>query len=191
MTSSYSLARVSPNELPKERFGELPAAVVLAARDGDDEAFATIVRVYYARCLRFAMRFALSHDDAEDCVQDTFVRLHRALPRYQERHRFNAWLFRILANRCRTMRSRARWRLDQINKLEHPATCWQSHGDGTQDRIARAVDALPSNHREAFLLRHVEGFSYDHIAAITGVTVTAARMRVSRACNRLRAEIGV
>ena len=179
--------------LPNERLFEEPAAVshetVGAASRGDAAAFAQIVRAYYPRCLRFAMRFALTHEDAEECVQDTFVRVHRALPRYVERHRFAAWLFRILANRCRTARHRARFRLAQLSKLEIRPICVQDESFGASERLAHALDALPSQHRAAFLLRHVEGFSYVQIAAITGVTITAARMRVSRACSHLRQAI--
>lgn len=179
--------------LPNERFfqesEELSNDTVGAASRGDAAAFAQIVRVYYPRCLRFAMRFALTREDAEECVQDTFVRVHRALPRYEERHRFAAWLFRILANRCRTARHRARFRLAQLSKLEIRAICVQDESFGASERIAHALDALPSQNRAAFLLRHVEGFSYVQIAAITGVTITAARMRVSRACSQLRQAI--
>jgi len=176
--------------LQNERFFQEPEEVsretVRNASQGDASAFAQIVRLCYPRCLRFAMRFAITREDAEECVQDTFVRLHRALPRYVERQRFNAWLFRILANRCRTARHRARFRIAQLSKLETRSMCVQDESFGASERLAHALDALPSQNRSAFLLRHVEGFSYVQIAAITGVTITAARMRVSRACSQLR-----
>ena len=54
------------------------------------------------------------------------------------------------------------------------------------EALVHALNELPPAYRAAFLLRHVEGFSYQQISAISGVTITAARMRVSRACTRLR-----
>src|SRR5690348_2558851 len=72
------------------------------AKLGDIEAFETIVTRYYARCLRFAHGMLRNAADADDVVQETFVRLYRALPRYEERQRFDSWLFRILGNCCRT-----------------------------------------------------------------------------------------
>ena len=175
-----------PNERCFQDPEEVSHETVRNASHGDAAAFTQIVRVYYPRCLRFAMRFAITREDAEECVQDTFVRLHRALPRYVERQRFNAWLFRILANRCRTARHRARFRLAQLSKLEVRSMCVQDESFGVSERLAHALDTLPSQNRAAFLLRHVEGFSYVQIAAIAGVTITAARMRVSRACSQLR-----
>ncbi len=185
-SSRSSVAQTLPNETLFQRPEELPLETVRAASQGDVAAFAQIVRVYYPRCLRFATRFVISREDAEECVQDTFIRLHRALPRYEERQRFTAWLFRILTNRCRTARNRARFRLAHISELESRSMCLQEETFSAGEALALALDALPSNYRVAFLLRHVEGFAYQQIAAITGVTITAARMRVSRACSQLR-----
>ena len=79
---------------------ETRSLVVHAARSGDVRAFAELVDTYYARCLRFALHMLASRDDAEEAVQDTFIRVYRALRTYEEREAFEPWLFRILANRC-------------------------------------------------------------------------------------------
>jgi RNA polymerase sigma-70 factor (ECF subfamily) len=60
------------------------------------------VEAYHPRCLRFARAMLRNTDDAEDMVQEAFVRMYRALPRYEERQRFESWLFQILGNCCRT-----------------------------------------------------------------------------------------
>ncbi|HEX8905479.1 MAG TPA: sigma factor, partial [Longimicrobiaceae bacterium] len=75
---------------------------MLRARDGDDAAFAALVDRYYDGCLRYAVRMLGSRADAEEAVQDAFVRAHRSLVRYDHRDRFRAWLLGILVNRCRT-----------------------------------------------------------------------------------------
>ena len=167
----------------------LSRETLLNARDGDPVAFAQLVRTYYPRCLRFAQHLLSSREDAEECVQDTFVRVHRALHRYEERERFDAWLFRILANRCRTARRRlTRWRLFHSADLDRVTPISTSRVDGfvARDEIWHALGGLTEEQREAFLLRHVEGLTYEDIAAVAGIAVTAVRMRVSRACARLR-----
>jgi RNA polymerase sigma-70 factor (ECF subfamily) len=185
----YSVLRA----IPSERSVDIPVGIsgetLRRAREGDPVAFAQIVRHYYPRCLRFAQHLLSNREDAEECVQDTFVRVHRALHRYEERERFDAWLFRILANRCRTARRRVtRWRLFHSTDLDRVTPTSTARVDGfvARDEIWHALSELTDEQREAFLLRHVEGLSYEEIAAIAGIAVTAVRMRVSRACARLR-----
>src|SRR5258708_12431689 len=76
--------------------------LVREARNGDVRAFAALVDGYYARCLRFALHMLANRSDAEEAVQDTFIRVYPALPKYEEREAFEPWLFRILANRSPT-----------------------------------------------------------------------------------------
>ena len=78
------------------------STLVNRAKLGDIQAFEVIVERYYSRCMRFAQGMLRDTADADDVVQETFVRLYRALPRYEERQRFDSWLFRILGNCCRT-----------------------------------------------------------------------------------------
>src|SRR6185503_19511603 len=80
----------------------LDSRTIVRAKLGDIDAFTEIVDAYYARCLRFARSMLRNPDEAEDMVQDAFVRVYRALPRYEDRQRFESWLFHILANCCRT-----------------------------------------------------------------------------------------
>src|ERR1041384_5819883 len=98
------------------------SATISRAKLGDIHAFTTIVESYYSRCLRFARGVLHNPDDAEDMVQETFVRLYRALPRYEERQRFESWLFHILGNCCRTanksVRRREAMHVDDDKALE-------------------------------------------------------------------------
>src|SRR3954469_17292746 len=80
----------------------LDSTTISRAKLGDIDAFTAIVEAYHQRCLRFARAMLRNTDDAEDMVQEAFVRLYRALPRYEERQRFESWLFQILGNVCRT-----------------------------------------------------------------------------------------
>ncbi|CAN5225828.1 hypothetical protein BH09GEM1_BH09GEM1_36260 [soil metagenome] len=168
---------------------ETRSLLVHAARSGDVRAFAELVDTYYARCLRFALHMLASRDDAEEAVQDTFVRVHRTLPKYEEREAFEPWLFRILANRCRTAGGRARRHADVVeygNVPERPTTNPEDEAFAWREAIQSALASLPREQREAFLMRHVEDLSYEDMATATGARVSALKMRVKRACDALR-----
>jgi RNA polymerase sigma-70 factor (ECF subfamily) len=163
--------------------------LVRSAQEGDVRAFAALVDMYYARCLRFALHMLSNRSDAEEAVQDTFVRVYRALPSYVEQESFEPWLFRILANRCRSAGSRERRRAEFVEVGEVPdRPSDHRHDDAIawREEIALALAALPAEQREAFLLRHVEDLSYDDMAVATGAGVSALKMRVKRACDALR-----
>ncbi len=171
----------------------IESSIVQRARRGEPEAFARLVDFYYARCLRFALHMLGNREDAEEAVQDTFVRVHGALERYDEVDRFESWLFRILANRCRTRwtRERRHSKLVVYGDLPVDAGTAPDEGGATEwrEEIQQALTSLPTEQREAFLLRHVEGLGYDEIAAATGAGVSALKMRVKRACDALRARL--
>jgi len=144
------------------------------AAGGDGAAFETLVHRHYGDCLRYAMRLLGARHDAEEVVQDTFVRAHRSLPRYENRDRFRAWLFRILVNRCRSAATAAARRQAPSPDAERLA------------RIQAALRQLPVRQREAFLLKHVEDLSYEEMAALSGQRVSTLKMRVKRARERLQ-----
>jgi RNA polymerase sigma-70 factor (ECF subfamily) len=163
--------------------------LVRAAKSGDVRAFAALVDAYYPRCLRFALHMLSNRSDAEEAVQDTFVRVYRALPRYEERESFEPWLFRILANRCRSAGARERRRAEVVeygDVPDHPSEGRHDVAIAWREEIARALADLPVEQREAFLMRHVEDLSYEDMAAATGTGVSALKMRVKRACDALR-----
>jgi RNA polymerase sigma-70 factor, ECF subfamily len=152
------------------------------------------VDAYYSRCLRFARAMLRNPDDAEDVVQDAFVRLYRAIPRYEERQRFEPWLFQILGNCCRTANSvfhressRAVDDDDVLAKLASTDDASRAAEMGWSDSVRRALAEVPEHNREIFLLHHIEGFSYDEIERMTGVKQSALKMRVKRAAESLRA----
>lgn len=165
------------------------AEVIRRVLLGDVEAFSILVARYRPRCARFATHMLGNREDAEEAVQETFVRAYRALHRCDP-ERFGAWLFRILANRCRTYRGR-RVRRERVVVADdaalHTASSRPVVDRGAwREEISRALQQLPLDQREAFLLKHVEELSYEEMAARTGAGVSALKMRVKRACDRLR-----
>ncbi len=166
------------------------AAVVARVLAGDTAAYATLVARYRAQFARYAVRMLGNREDAEEALQDAFIRAYRSLGKCDDPERFGSWLFRILGNRCRTVGTRRGRRektfvRDDIALLdaseEHPA-----EQNAWREEIQRALMLLDSDQREAFLLKHVEELGYEEIAAMTGVRVSALKMRVKRACERLK-----
>ncbi|GJG89237.1 hypothetical protein tb265_44180 [Gemmatimonadetes bacterium T265] len=165
------------------------ATIVRRVLAGDGEAFGVLVDRHYDRCLRLAVHLLGDRADAEDAVQEALLRAYRHLGRYREEDRFAAWLTRILVNQCRTTRARRPgpvpadldWGTED-GLTEHPAD-----GAALRDELAYVLRALPADQREAVVLRYADDLTYDEMARATGATVGALKMRVRRACDRLRA----
>lgn len=166
--------------------GELVTRVL----GGDVESYAVLVARYRDRLGRYALHMLGSREDAEEALQDAFVRAYRSLARCDDPEKFGAWLFRILLNRCRTAGARGKRRrqtfvADEVALLaasvEHPAdrTAWR-------EEIETGLQRLRPDQRQAFLMKYVEELSYEEMSQITGVGVSALKMRVLRACDRLR-----
>ncbi|HTR76713.1 MAG TPA: RNA polymerase sigma factor [Gemmatimonadaceae bacterium] len=165
-------------------------AIVARVLGGDAEAYAQLVARHRERFGRFALHMLGNREDAEEALQDAFTRAYRSLARCEDPDRFGAWLFRILANRCKTagsrrVRRRRTFVSDEAAMLsaseEHPAeqAAWR-------EEIQFALQQLRAEQREAFLMKHVDDLGYDEMSELTGVGVSALKMRVMRACDRLR-----
>src|SRR5215217_3581599 len=146
-----------------ERVEQPDAVLVQQVLDGDVDAFAVLVGRYRDRLARYATRLLGNVEDAEEVVQDTFVRAYRAIARCEDPARFGSWLFSILINRCRTAGGRATRRQRTVTSDE--AAVLAASVEPSVDRSAwreeidRALDRLDADQREAFLLKHVEDLS--------------------------------
>ena len=168
------------------------AELVARTRAGDADAFGALVARYYDACWRFAYHMLGERADAEDVVQDSFLRAYLAIRRYDERDQFRGWLFRILTNQCRnfiTARGRRTRRFVQDDvAIQSAATPTIGMQLGVEDAIlARAMAQLDPLQREALLLKYAEGLEYTEMSKMTGVGESALKMRVKRGGERLRA----
>jgi RNA polymerase sigma-70 factor (ECF subfamily) len=166
------------------------AALVARVLEGRSGAFRALVDRHHAACARFAWRMLGDRHDAEDAVQETFVRVHQALGVYDERQQFRSWLFRILVNQCRSL---ARGRVRRDRRFVQDPEAGARHGVGSGEHDADIRDALQVALgrvepllREAFLLRYGEELGYEEIAEVTGASVSALKMRVKRARDTMR-----
>ena len=166
-------------------------AIIQRVLAGDTEAFAVLVDRYHDRCSRVAYRILGNREDAEEAVQDAFVRAYRALGSYEDRERFAAWVTRILVNQCRTVRARTERReavfSDEVDAEYVGRQCSPDAGDESWPDLDAALAKLPPEQREAVVLRYTDNLTYEEMARVTGAGESALKMRVQRAFVRLRA----
>lgn len=160
---------------------------------GSARSFDRLVDRHYARCLRYARNQLGDEADAEDAVQETFVRAWRSLSACTPES-FASWLMAILVNCCRTAGAKRGRRvdatpLDAVRTQRFAVQPKRVAEPLDRTEVGRALAALTPRLREAFLLRHVEELSYAEMAEITGAGESALKMRVSRAAQALAAAL--
>jgi RNA polymerase sigma-70 factor, ECF subfamily len=187
MTLRASLPEVSPSPSPSD------AELVRRVLQGDRDAYGPLVVRYRLRFGRYAFHLLGNESDAEEVLQEAFFRAYRSLERCREPERFAAWLFSIVVNCCRTAAvRRARQTALQISldNSEPAGLAEPAESALSQEEIHRALAALVPEQREAFLLKYVEELSYEEMMQLTGAGESALKMRVKRACTRLRELLG-
>jgi RNA polymerase sigma-70 factor (ECF subfamily) len=166
-------------------------SLVLAARSGDEEAFASLARGSADRLFAVAHRILRDVDRADDAVQQTLVTAWRELPGLREAERFDAWLHRILVHACYAEARRARKFAANVRALPSEG---QASRDATQDVVDRdALDRgfrrLPPEQRAIFVLHHYLGMTLSEIADTLDVPLGTAKSRLHYATNTLRAAL--
>lgn len=166
------------------------ADLVAAIRGGNLDAFTRLVRRYRDRHMRFAVRMLGDRFDADDALQSAWLRVFRHLDQCSDPRRFATWAYSIVANECRSLtfrRVRRERRIvndDAIMAAAQVPDAFERRFAGEEIEIALA--ALDIDQREAFVMKYVDELSYDEMAEITGAGISALKMRVKRACERLR-----
>ncbi|BAH40940.1 RNA polymerase ECF-type sigma factor [Gemmatimonas aurantiaca T-27] len=165
--------------------------VLQQARHGDRASFARLVEHYYPRALRFALQMLHHREDAEEAVQDAFLRVHDNLARFREDAPFDPWFFRILGNRCRTLMAKRKRHHETFEYGDVPVDAASDAETDIPDEgfvrdVHQALAQLPPEQREAFLLRHVNDMDYEEMTIVTGAKGSTLRMRVKRAIDTLR-----
>ena len=172
--------------------GPSDAELIAAVLGGDIESFAGLVRRHQDACARFAVRMLGSRVDADDVLQSAFMRAFRGLRGCKDPEHFGGWLYQIVVNECRTYASRQRRREQRFPTVAaaiEGAVAPGSDEEADVDvggHIERALSTLPPEQREAFLLKHVEEMTYEEMVELTGISVSALKMRVKRACDAMR-----
>ena len=180
---------MSSGDAPSD--GEVVRRVLAGAR----EDYAVLVRRYRDRYARYAARMLGSVDAAEDAVQDALVRAFEQLAQCREPEKFAGWFFLILRNRCFAEKRRqgrgGRPLEEEDARIASAARADQVLEAAEQRRaLIKALGHLTPEQREVFVLKHIEEKSYDEIAELTQSSVASLKMRMHRAYDRLRAELG-
>ena len=178
-------------------------SLLAAAREGDDAAFAELVRRYRGQITNYTYRLVGDYETAVDLAQETFLRVFRAAGRYQSSYAFSTYIYRIATNLAISeLRKRKRQRLVSLTSFFQP----REQGDDCeldpadlrpladtslvederQRAVARAIATLPEKYRVPLVLRDVEEHSYEEIARILDMSEGTVKSRISRARAFLR-----
>lgn len=167
------------------------ADIVRDVLAGDQEAYALLVHRYKDALYRYAERMTGRPDDAADVVQQAFIKGYSSLERCRDPDRVGGWLFRIAVNLCKDQlkgRAKREVPLEAAEPLRATRDLPEEGAERAEIReeIYRSLQSLSDEQREAFVLKHVEGWSYEEMAEKLEVSVPALKMRVHRAREQLQ-----
>jgi len=192
--------RAARERSPRKVYGELTdSQVVQRFLDGDSRAFGELVDRYDKRLLNFVYRTVGDRERAQDLIQETFVRVYRHLHRFDQSKKFSTWIYTIAGNLAKNeLRNRSRnplvlfqtikknWEADhrplewEDTKLRPDDLFRKRH---LKELVENSVAQLPEHHRIVFVLRELEGKTYEEIAEITGCNLGTVKSRLNRARN--------
>src|SRR5438270_10245735 len=176
-------------------------SLVRAAKAGSMEAFEQLIRRYDRNVFRIAQHITQNHEDAEDVVQDAFLKAYTNLPGFQEQSKFYTWLVRIAVNealmKLRRRRTGKLVSLDEDVKTEEDSmprevADWSPNPEQQysqaelRDILGKTIQGLPPSFRTVFVLRDVEGLSTEETAEALGLSIPAVKSRLLRARLQLR-----
>lgn len=172
-------------------------ALVARALSGEEDAFRILTERHSLSVFQLAYRLTANEQDAEDVVQETFLRAFRNLKRYESRSLFSTWIHRIAANYALDLlRARKRFvdhtaRANEIDWLEAvacpgPSIDRLAYSSQIRESIEKAMNQLSCQERAAFVLRHYEQLSIDEISRLLGLRENAAKHSIFRAVRKLR-----
>lgn len=172
--------------------GPTDAEAVERVLDGHRDAFAVLIRRHQERLHRFALGMVKDPDAASDLVQESFVTAYRKLESCRDPSSFGVWVRQIVRNRCRDFLKNIRRGHEPLDA--HPTLVSGFDGPASElertelrESLRSALDELPDDQREAFLLKHLDGRTYREMTDILDASTSALKMRVHRARETLRA----
>jgi RNA polymerase sigma-70 factor, ECF subfamily len=165
--------------------------LVERAQKGDHEAFAALARATVARADAAARLILRDRHWAEDAVQDAYLRAWRDLRALREPERFDAWLYRLVANACYDQLRRRRRRVIEVDVavIAEPEAPDPFAGGTVRDQIEQALNSLSADERAVVVLHHYLGLTLPEAAPILGVPLGTAKSRLSRAVHAMRAAL--
>ena len=170
-------------------------------QQGDLQAFDVLVRRYKDQLLNFVYRYVGNRSDAEDIVQETFLRVYKNKHYYKEIAKFSTWVYTIASNLAKTeLRRRKRHKIFSVSNFVNEERDYdipdKDHSperkvDGTlkEDIIQKAIEKLPPKFKEVIILRDVQGFAYEEISQILNIPLGTVKSRVNRGRLKLQEDL--
>jgi len=194
---------MAPSEAPSD------ADLMLSFRGGDARAFEALVQRHQRGIFNFILRSVRDRSRAEELLQEVFLRVVRAKDRYERTAKFTTWIYAIARNLCVDESRRARFRDHKSLDAKRPGRDGEEGGNllsrmpspdvptdeaaeapTLRRRMAKAIDALPDDQREVFLLRQLSGLSFREIGETLGVPENTIKSRMRYALEKLRDHLG-
>ena len=180
-------------DTPASLDGADEAVLVGRAQRGDHDAFAVLVGRYGVMVISVAYASTLNRTDAEDVAQETFVAAWRGLAGFRGDARFSTWLYGLAQSRCVDRARRAAVRPALAAHPDQDGPEWAGESDDarrTAAAILAAAAELPLPHRQAVLMRDVQGLAYEEIATLQDVAVGTVRSRIAVARSLIAKRVG-
>ncbi len=190
------MAREAPTPADEE--------VIEAVLRGEPERFGELVERYQGRLVNYLVRLLVSVDDAHDLAQEVFIKVYRALDRFDPQYRFSTWLFRVAQNAAIDRIRKRRLRLVSLHVHDEDdgsARDWDVAGGGRSayadlrnrergEAIQAAIEALPWEYRELILLRHYGELTYEEIATLKAMPLGTVKNKLFRGRQMLKEKLG-
>lgn len=155
--------------------------------NGDSESFSLLVQLYQNRLYNFFLKLTLSKEDAEELLQDVFLRVYKYLYKYNDRWDFSTWIYKIAVNTYKSSYKKKKNDPGNISFDEVSHLCCETYNPENSyeakekyKETLKMFDCLKDEQKLAFLLKHIQGFTYKEIGSIMGISEHAAKMKVQR-----------
>lgn len=173
------------------RISDEERELVSLAKQGDERGFAGLVRLHQRRAYIVARSIVLTHEDAEDAVQEGFLRAYQALDRFDPSQTFGAWLNRIVANAALDLARRRKVRnAEELSESLTTPFRDPAEGGELRERLEDALTKLPDRARAVIVLHDIEGFTHAEIGEMLGIPGGTARSDLHHARQKLRVLLG-
>jgi RNA polymerase sigma-70 factor (ECF subfamily) len=176
--------------MPKDTEKSIDYALMRAIQKGDMVAFNSMVDRYKNRLMNVIGRMLSSSEEAEDIVQETFVRVYQHRQSFNFKHCFSTWIYTIALNLARNeLRKRKKFKFFEISEMqgnEKELAVDAKIPSRLPQVLDKAIRGLPEKYRMAFILRDVEEMPYEEVAKVLGVPLGTVKSRVNRARLMLR-----
>ncbi len=162
--------------------GDDDAVLVRRFKDGDEGAFASLFKKYQLALYSICYRQTRNEEDAQELTQEIFIKVYRNLKKFKENSRFFTWLYRIAVNTCISFKRKSHPEIGIRDIQPNPT----ERDISLKKAIDDALMKLPARQRMAFILRHYEGYKFDEIGQMMGISEGAAKANHFQAIRKLR-----